>query len=140
MRGLMMLLIIMLISGMACSESEQSASTPVEDLDAISLMELAFEGNYNQEEIKSLLDKVLPLYGLESNEENYMSAGNVLVALRKESKVGLTEMDILHYMALTGAPPANMKFPDMAAIAFTTLETSKEERDWFFSALTATPD
>jgi len=129
----------MLVFVVACSSTEETETASVQDMDALSQMCLAFEGSPSSEAIKALLDQVLPLYGLEANEENYSRVGSVLVTLRKESKVGITEMHILSYMAMSGPPPTNMEFPDMAALAFTALESSEDERRWFLGTLTATP-
>ncbi|MBN1915681.1 hypothetical protein JW796_01630 [Candidatus Dojkabacteria bacterium] len=93
-----------------------------EETSALEMMEVAFEGGYSQSEIKEKLDEAMTLYALEINEENYSKAGSALIALRKESKTGVTEMDILDFMIEMYAEDVNMSFPDAAGLAAGMLE------------------
>ncbi len=100
------------------TESEDA----IDQMSSLERMEVAFIGNPSPEEIKHSLDQALKLYGTEITEENYNRAGSVLVALRKESKTGVTEMEILEYMIQSYVEDINMSFQDIAAISFTALE------------------
>lgn len=99
-------------------ESSQDSST-VEDMTALEQMEIAFEGNPSQSQIKSKLDRAMDLYGLTKNESNYSRAGSVLVAL--SNRQGVSEMDILDLMICSHVEGVNMDFPGAAALAVTFL-------------------
>ena len=78
--------------------------------DPIAQMSFEFEGNPPKEQIQEKVDKVLMMYGLETNNNNRSSAGRSLVALRKEH--GHSEMAILDKMLTS---PAEGNFEDAAA-------------------------
>jgi hypothetical protein len=79
--------------------------------DPFAQMSFSFEGNPPADVIRERVDKVLPMYGLEPNNDNRSLAGRTLVALRKQH--GHSEMDILDKMIST---PANgAKFEEAAA-------------------------
>ena len=86
-------------------------------------MEVVFIGKHTKYEIKSLLEKVMEFHGEEINESNQLKSADALVALRKSSKNGITEMDILNHMNKNGAN--KLSFPYQAAISFTLLETKE---------------
>jgi len=126
----LIVLIIIGSIGSGNNTSEQSTNTDtskneeaVKDMGALEKMEIAFIGNPSKEEIKDKLDLALELYKTEITEENYSRAGSTLVALRKESKTGVTEMEILEYMIDSHVDNVNMSFPNMAGISFAALET-----------------
>jgi len=78
--------------------------------DPFAQMSFSFEGNPSPAEIQARVDKALPMYGLEVNNDNRSLAGRTLVALRKQ--YGHSEMDILNKMIST---PANgTKFEEAA--------------------------
>lgn len=87
------------------------------------MMEVAFEGYPDREEIKPMLEEVMKRYGLDITEDNLSRAGSVLVTLRKESKVGVTELEILKHMYQRGA--VNSTFPNQAAVSSLILERTK---------------
>lgn len=87
--------------------------------DALSKMELAFEGEYTRSEIKRQMDKALRLYGLPPSEEYYSRAGSVLVSLANEYSP--SEMEILDCVINSYTPDANVEFPDMAGLCATIL-------------------
>jgi hypothetical protein len=70
--------------------------------DAFAQMSFAFDGNPTPVEIQDRMDCVLPMYGLETNNDNRNQAGRTLVGLRKEH--GRSEMEIMDTMLAT---PAN---------------------------------
>ncbi len=97
------------------SGNANNKQSPVEQMSAVEKMEIAFNGNYNKEEIEDRIGKAMILYGLELTEDNYGRAGSALVALRKEYSVD--EMDILDYMIRSYVPGVNIAFPQMAGIS-----------------------
>lgn len=86
-------------------------------------MSIAFEGYPEEEEIKSLMEAVLKKYKIEQTNKNRLAIGSVLVTLRKESVIGVTEMDILKHIYQKGSP--SLSIQDQAALSFTILESSK---------------
>ena len=94
-----------------------ATATPTSE--AIGLMEIAFLGGYDQDQIKTLLDQTMVLYDLEITEDNYMRVGNVLVALRKQTDV--PEMDILICAKEAHTPGVNLQIPDAMGICAATL-------------------
>lgn len=130
---LVVLIVISIFGNMIGSDDnnpEQTAETEasqvkeaVESMDALDQMEVAFIGNPSKSDIKEKLDVAFGLYDTEITEENYSRAGSTLIALRQESKTGVTEMEILDYMIRSHVEDVNMSFPDMAGISFSALET-----------------
>jgi hypothetical protein len=93
------------------------------DMDALTIMEKVFVGNYTKFLIKSRLDKVLKLYDLPINEDYYHRFGSALVALRKDS--GVPEMDILYCMIRTYTTEMNFDFAESAAMCTLILKNSR---------------
>ena len=108
-------------SSKAPSEAEAPPSGVPED--ALGQMEIAFEGNPSQEEIKADLDKALRLYELRATEENYSRAGSALVGLRKE--FGVPEMQMLRYAIRLqlDTPGVNLDLPSALGLAAADLKT-----------------
>lgn len=103
----------------ACSTASTSPSNEALAAGPFGQMEVAFDGNYSQEEIKPRLDQAMRLYGLPRTDENYSRAGSVLVTMRKE--IGPTEMQILDYMIRSHVDEVEFDFVDAAALAATFL-------------------
>ena len=102
------------------SESTQSESTQP---NAYSMMEVAFEGNPSTSEIKPMMEEVMKSYNLDVNEENLQKVASMLVSLRKESKVAVTEMEILKNIYQKG--DRNVPLTTQAAISLMNLEQTK---------------
>lgn len=83
--------LVMLIFILGCGQSQSGNN---KKLTAYEMMENAFVGNPSQSKIQPLMESVLEKYGKSINEDNLERAASVLVSLRKESKVGVTEMDV----------------------------------------------
>ncbi len=120
------LIIIALIAGIIWvgsfntgNNSEKKPNT-ISQKSAYQKMKLAFIGRPSESEIKPILEKVMKFHGTEINENNREKAASALITLRKSSKNGVSEMDILKHMNLNGAK--ELSFPDQAAISFTLLE------------------
>ncbi|HYR86446.1 MAG TPA: hypothetical protein VE422_20330 [Terriglobia bacterium] len=122
MRKLIVLIGIIVLAG--CSSQQPSSTTTEQQpksamagaakmgqlaTDPFAQMSLSFEGNPPAAEIQARMDKVLPLYGLEINNENRTRAGQTLVALRKQ--YGASEIGVLDNMITT--PPSG-KFEEAA--------------------------
>ena len=90
---------------------------------AYEMMETAFEGFPSESEIKPMMEDVMKTYNMQVTEENLLKVANMLVVLRKESKVGVTEMEILKHMYQNGS--SSISLAEQAAISSVLLETSK---------------
>lgn len=112
---------IMLLISCGSNQNEES-----ENLTAYEMMENAFEGYPRESEIKPMMEDVMKTHNMRVTEENLQKFGSVLIGLRKESKVGVTEMEILKRMYQKGSN--NNTMPDQAAISFYYLETTKQNR------------
>ncbi|WP_271785322.1 hypothetical protein [Aquimarina algiphila] len=120
------LIIIVLIAGIIwvgsfnTSSSSDKKITKVYEKSVYEKMELAFIGNPKESEIKPILEKVILFHGSKLTELNREKSASVLISLRKSSKKGITEMDILKHMYNNGTE--KISFSDQAAISFTLLE------------------
>lgn len=103
--------------------SNSSKQTKEIEVPPYEMMEVAFEGYPSREEIKPLLETVMTRYGFEITDKNLLRCASVLVTLRKESILGITEMDILKHMYQKGSD--GIDYPTQAAISFRILESSK---------------
>jgi hypothetical protein len=101
--------------------SDNKSSTPP---DAYTMMETAFEGYPRKSEIQPMMQKVMEMYGYPETEENLQKFGSVLVSLRKESILGVTEMDILKHIYQFGS--TDITFPQQAAISAVYLSKYKK--------------
>jgi len=98
------LVIIVLVAGIIffgsvnTGTSSSKKTTNVYQKSAYKKMEIAFIGNPKESEIRPILDEVILHHGADLTERNREKSASVLVELRKSSKVGITEMDILKHM------------------------------------------
>ena len=96
--------------------SVQKTTTPsVQKKTALEEMEIAFQGGFKKEEIKTRLETAMKLYELPITEENYSRAGSTLVALRQKN--GTKEMDILSYMIRSHVRGTEIHFAKAAGIS-----------------------
>jgi hypothetical protein len=86
-------------------------------------MQVAFKGSPEISKIKPMLEAVIENYDLPKTDEYRLKVGSMLVALRKASAVGVTEMEILKHIYQNGSNKISL--PDQAGISATLLETSK---------------
>lgn len=91
--------------------------------DAYQKIHIAFEGMPEIEKVKPLLDAVMERYNIVINNDNVLKCANVLVVMKNNSKVGVTEMDILKHMYQTGN--SSVDYATQAAISATYLEQTK---------------
>jgi cytochrome bd-type quinol oxidase subunit 1 len=90
---------------------------------AYEMMETAFEGYPNKSDLKPMMESVMNRHKLEVNEVNLQKVGSMLVSLRKASKVGVTEMEILKHIYQNGSEKISL--PDQAGISAVELELTK---------------
>jgi 16S rRNA C1402 N4-methylase RsmH len=121
---LLSLLVIGFVSCNSTTEKKKPASRQnnIAQKSAYKKMEIAFVGKPRESEIKPILDKIIIFHGAELNENNRERSASVLITLRKSSKNGITEMDILRQMNADGVN--QFSFPEQAAISFTLLESN----------------
>lgn len=84
------------------------------------IMHIAFEGQPGQAELATLINEVLQQHNEEVNDRNAIGLGNALVVMRKESKKGVTEMEILRHMHRVGAN--KMKLSEQVGLSASLLE------------------
>lgn len=107
---------VMLLIG--CGNEENA-----EKLTSYEIMESAFVDYPTESEIKPMMESVMKTYSMQITEDNLLKVANMLVSLRKNSKVGVTEMDILKHIYQNKT--SNVPLAEQAAISFTYLEMSK---------------
>ncbi|MGB4204101.1 MAG: hypothetical protein WBJ84_00595 [Bacteroidales bacterium] len=95
----------------------------IAEKDPYEIMEVAFEGYPDISKIKPMLEAVLEKYDLPKTDEYRLKVGSMLVSLRKESVVGVTEMEILKRIYQHGSNQISL--PVQAAISATILESKK---------------
>ena len=103
--------------------SSGNSTSAVEEKDPYEIMHIAFEGYPEIVEIKPLLEAVMETYSFPKTDENRLKVGNMLVALRKASTVGVTEMEILKHIYQHGSNKISL--PDQAGLSATLLEVDK---------------
>jgi hypothetical protein len=54
-----------------------------------------FIGNPSESYLKNKMDTFMSLYRMQQTDDNYLKLGNALLTLRKDSKKGVTEVQIL---------------------------------------------
>lgn len=91
--------------------------------DAIHKMSVAFEGSPSEDKVKLLIEGVMEKWNLEKTNDQALGIGNALVAMRKSSKVGVTEMEVLKYTYQLG--DTKLKLPEAIGLAASMLELSK---------------
>lgn len=88
----------------------------------IGMMETVFEGDHSKAQIKEKMDQVLQAYKLEVSEDNYNTVGSALVAMRKDSKTGVTEMQILDCVIASKKKGINDDIGDQIGLCASLLE------------------
>jgi DNA-directed RNA polymerase subunit RPC12/RpoP len=106
---------------------ENVASEPVpyekSTQDPYEVMSTIFIGNPQKEQVQPLMDAVLRKYRYELTDDMRLKVANMLFSLRKESAVGVTEMDILKHIYQRGS--SDIGLADQAAISSVALESTK---------------
>lgn len=118
MKALPKFIIALLISVASIAPVTSQAQT-----DPYEMMSAVFVGKPKKSAIQPMLEDVMKRYKLEVNRENLIRVASVLLDMRKASKIGVTEMEILKHMYQRGAK--NTNFPNQAAVSATYLEIVK---------------
>jgi hypothetical protein len=84
---------------------------------------IAFEGMPDKNVVKPLLESVMKRYKIIINNKNVEGCANVLVLQKNESKIGVSEMEILKDMYQNG--DSNNTFPEQAVYSALYLEKTK---------------
>lgn len=103
----------------------KSSETIVEKATVTTLMSRVFEGRHPEETIKAKMDSAMTLHNLPINDLNYNKSASTLVTLKRESKKGVTEMDILNHMLESTKGTTTISFDDQARISAALLEKKK---------------
>jgi hypothetical protein len=91
--------------------------------EAFEKIHIAFGGMPDIEKVKPLLEAVMNRYKIVINNDNVLKVANVLVALKNESKVGVTEMEILKHIYQNGL--TGVDYPTQAGLSAGLLEQYK---------------
>lgn len=99
----------------ACNSPKKQASKPSA---ALAQMAKEFEGNHPLTYIRIEVNQAFRLYEVPANETNYQRCADMLIALRKASQKGVTEMEILaHVKAINARAYGVSFFKQLAASA-----------------------
>lgn len=109
--------------GQQVPSSGYGNSSAIEGKDAYEVMEVAFEGYPSKEKIQPMLEAVMTRYRMSIDNESLLHVANALVVMKNQSKVGVTEMDILKYVYQRGNSTDDLA--TNIAIAATVLEATK---------------
>ena len=102
------------------TESELKNKTTV---DAYVIITGSFEGNPSKSQVQPMLEDVMKSHGLEITDENINKTSSALVSMRLDSKIGVTEMEILKHVYQNGSP--DQPLPTDIAISAYYLEKTK---------------
>lgn len=107
----------------APTTSTPSSNSAIADKDPYEVIHIAFEGFPDKEVVQPMMEAVMKRYNMTITNDNILKVGNMLVVLKQESKVGVTEMDILKHIYQKGS--ASITLPEQAGISSVLLEQSK---------------
>lgn len=105
------------------TQSSSSSSSSIADKDPYEVIHIAFEGFPDKEDVQPMLEVVMKRYDMTVTNDNIIKVGNMLVTLRQDSKVGVTEMEILKHIYQKGS--SSLTLPEQAGISSVLLEQSK---------------
>ncbi len=103
--------------------SSSASNSAIEDKDPYEVIHVAFEGFPDKEVVQPMMEAVMKRYNMTITNDNILKVGNMLVVLKKESVVGVTEMDILKHIYQKGS--SSITLPEQAGISSVLLEQSK---------------
>ncbi len=110
--------VIFLYLGLVACSSKPQKQARVSKSAALAQMAKEFKGNHRLAYIQQQVDEAFKAYDVAINESNYQRCANALIALRKASKNGVTEMDILaHVKAINVRAYGVSFFKQLAASA-----------------------
>lgn len=129
------LIIVAILSSCANNSSEKNsnydnskykAKNEISKKDPYEVMHATFEGSPDISELKLMLESVMQTYNFERTNDNRLKIANMLVTLRKESTVGVTEMDILKDIYLNGSDKISLA--EQEGLSATILETKNKNK------------
>lgn len=91
--------------------------------DPYQVIETTFDGNPEKEKVQPMLEAVMERYKMSVTNDNILRVSNMLFVLKKESKVGVTEMEILKHIYQKGSSAIDL--PTQAALSSSYLEQTK---------------
>lgn len=145
MKKLLLLLLVTYVSTLCSCESSEpkerpsqiishvpkkisSSTSPIVNTgksseEAYEMLHVVFKGQPELASIRKLMHPVMTMYNMEENYENLNRCGSALLAMRKSSAVGVTEMEILKHMYQYGSN--HLTFAEQVALSATILEGTR---------------
>ena len=114
-------------TGNGDSNSKEVKNIPSKS-EAIAMLQSVFIGTYSKQEIEENMGAVMTFYKVPITGENYLKAGNTLASLRKSSKKGVSEMDIIIHMIKADSGWKNISFDEQASKSARVLEMKLAEK------------
>lgn len=114
------LLSICFLLVIALSVSAKMSSINYQQATPYEMMTRVFVGSPSEKEIRTYLEPVMKKHNLSITKDNLIRCSSSLLSLRKSSKKGITEMQILKHMYKNGS--SKISFADQAGISATLLE------------------
>lgn len=107
------------LGNMACLSKKGNDTTQAKQVSvALAQMAKEFKGNHSVAYIRQEVNQAFKMYEVTINEANYQRCVQILIALRKASQKGVTEMDILaHVKAINARAYGVSFFKQLAASA-----------------------
>lgn len=91
--------------------------------DPYQILHISFKGMPEKEAIQPILEAVLIRYRMPVSNDNILKTGNMLIVLSKESKVGVTEMELLKHIYQHGS--GNITLGEQGGLSSVILEQMK---------------
>lgn len=91
--------------------------------DPYEIMHVVFEGSPDASSVKKMMEPVIIRYNMPQNDDTRLKIANMLLGLRKQSAVGVTEMDLLKHIYQHGYDKVTLA--QQAGISATILESTK---------------
>lgn len=104
--GIVFRIIFLCLFVSACSSKKTTQQPSV----ALQQMAKEFQGEFELDFIRKEVDAVFKAYEVIPNELNYQRCADELIKLRKTSKNGITEMDILSHVKALNARAYGVSF------------------------------
>jgi hypothetical protein len=108
---------------LSSKESSLSKYTEPGKMDPYQIIDSVFEGYPGKSQVQPMLEAVMKRYNFPVTNDNILKAGNLLCDLKRASKVGVTEMEIVKHMYQQGSAEGYMF--EQAGISAATLETTR---------------
>jgi len=127
-----LIIILMLIFTSCGTNSSDSKAKEVKNApsksEAITMLQSVFIGSHSKQDIEENMSAVMTFYKVPITGENYLRTGNTLASLRKSSKKGVTEMDIIIHMIKADSGWKNISFDEQASKSARVLEIKLAEK------------